>query len=150
MICRNFYRCARCGHEWTQVWPNQCDGDCPQCGLRHIAPHNNETTELPRHEKVALYNDTFRKTLSGGTVLLTAGVDELPDMVKAEALCTIAKYDAFSEDNDPYGEHDFGSFELCGRSFFWKIDLYEEPDVKDKNGETVVTRVLTIMRADEY
>jgi hypothetical protein len=30
------------------------------------------------------------------------------------------------------------------------IDLYEEPGVKDANGEPVVTRVLTIMLADEY
>ena len=31
-----------------------------------------------------------------------------------------------------------------------KSDLYEEPDVKSKNGEPVVTRVLTIMLAEEY
>jgi len=28
--------------------------------------------------------------------------------------------------------------------------LYEEPEVKDSNGEPVVNRVLTIMLADEY
>jgi hypothetical protein len=31
-----------------------------------------------------------------------------------------------------------------------KIDLYEEPDVKGANEEPVVTRVLTIMLAEEY
>ena len=61
-----------------------------------------------------------------------------------------ATFDDFTPDNDPYGEHDFGSFELCSRKFFWKIELYEEPGVKDKNGEPVVTRVLTIMLAHEY
>ena len=35
-------------------------------------------------------------------------------------------------------------------SAFMIIDLYEEPGVKDANGEPVVTRVLTIMLADEY
>jgi hypothetical protein len=30
-----------------------------------------------------------------------------------------------------------------------KIDLYEEPDVKGANEEPVVTRVLTIMLAEE-
>ena len=30
------------------------------------------------------------------------------------------------------------------------LDLYEEPDVKNPNGEPVVTRVLTIMLAEEY
>ena len=32
----------------------------------------------------------------------------------------------------------------------FKSDLYEEPEVKDSNGEPVVNRVLTIMLADEY
>ena len=100
--------------------------------------------------KIALLNDAFRKTLSGGKVMMTAGVNELPDMVKAAAIQKVATFDDFNEDNDPYGEHDFGSFKLCGRRFFWKIDLYEEPNVKHPNGDPVVTRVLTIMRADEY
>jgi hypothetical protein len=62
----------------------------------------------------------------------------------------LSNFADFNENNDPYGEHDFGSFELAGETFFWKIDLYEEPDVKGANGEPVVTRVLTIMLAEEY
>jgi len=31
----------------------------------------------------------------------------------------------FNADNDPRGEHDFGSFRLAGQNFFWKIDYYE-------------------------
>jgi hypothetical protein len=26
---RNFYRCARCGHEWTDVWSATCEDDWP-------------------------------------------------------------------------------------------------------------------------
>ena len=55
-----------------------------------------------------------------------------PEMVKAAALQKAATFDQSNEDNDPHGEHDFGSFELCGRRFFWKIDLYEEPGVKSE------------------
>jgi Protein of unknown function (DUF3768) len=29
-------------------------------------------------------------------------------------------------DNDPHGEHDFGNFKLCGRTFYFKIDAYDE------------------------
>ena len=36
--------------------------------------------------KIALLNDAFRTSLTGGTVLLTAGVYQLPDMVKAAAI----------------------------------------------------------------
>jgi len=76
--------------------------------------------------KIALLNDAFRKTFSGGKVMMTSGVDELPDMVKATALQKGADFGEFSDDNDPYSEHDFGSFELVSRKFFWKIDYYDK------------------------
>ncbi len=56
-------------------------------------------------------------------------------------------------DNDPHGEHEFGNFELAGRTFFFKIDAYDtemrygSPDPADP---AKTTRVLTIMLADEY
>ncbi|MEZ0085201.1 hypothetical protein ABIF72_007699 [Bradyrhizobium japonicum] len=100
--------------------------------------------------KIALLNDAFRNTFRGGKVMMTIGVAELADCVKAEALRQVADFSEFTPENDPHGEHDFGSFDLVGRKFFWKIDLYEEPDVKDANGDPVVNRVLTIMLASEY
>jgi DNA-directed RNA polymerase subunit RPC12/RpoP len=39
---RNHYECARCGHEWTDVWSATCDDDCPQCGARHMSPYKSE------------------------------------------------------------------------------------------------------------
>ena len=73
--------------------------------------------------KIALQNDAFRRTFAGGEVTMTAGVYALPDMVKAAALQRAATFDEFNEDNDPLGEHDFGSFELCGRSSFGKSSI---------------------------
>lgn len=33
---------------------------------------------------------------------------------------------AFTQDNDPYSEHDFGSIELLGiERIFWKIDYHD-------------------------
>src|SRR5262245_39730770 len=98
-------------------------------------------------------NDAFRKTFSGGKVMMTAGVDALPDMVKAAVLQTVANFDDFTEDNDPHGEHDFGSFELVNRKFYWRIDYYDR-DLKcgsdDPADPEKTTRVLTIMFASEY
>jgi Protein of unknown function (DUF3768) len=37
------------------------------------------------------------------------------------ALAAVRAFDAFSADNDPYGEHDFGIFELDGVTLNWKI-----------------------------
>ncbi|MGA8613878.1 MAG: DUF3768 domain-containing protein [Xanthobacteraceae bacterium] len=95
-------------------------------------------------------NDNFRSTFVGGRVLMTQGVGALPIATKARVILAVQGFDEFSADNDPHREHDFGSFEVEGETYFWKIDLYEEPDVKDANGEPVVNRVLTIMLAEEY
>jgi hypothetical protein len=98
-------------------------------------------------------NDAFRHTFAGGKVMMTAGVNELPDMVKAAALQKAATFDKFNEDNDPHGEHDFGAFELCGRKFFWKIDYFDrsmEYGSEDPSDPEKTTRVMTVMLASEY
>jgi hypothetical protein len=104
-------------------------------------------------ERIRELNDAFRKTFSGGKIMMTPGVDELPDCVKADALVKVATYSDFSEGNDPYGEHDFGSFELVSRKFFWKIDYYNldlSAGSEDAADPQKTTRVLTLMLSCEY
>ena len=102
---------------------------------------------------IAALNDAFRMTFRGGRVVMTAGVNELPDSVKAAALQMVATFVDFTEANDPHGEHDFGSFELVNRKFFWKIDYYDkelEYGSEDPADSDKTTRVLTLMLAEEY
>ena len=106
-----------------------------------------------RNARIRQLNDAFRRTFSGGKVMLTSGVDTLPDMIKARALQLVRVFDYFNEDNDPHGEHDFGSFELVNRKFFWKIDYYDEScefGSEDASDARRTTRVLTLMLALEY
>ena len=98
-------------------------------------------------------NDAFRTTFRGGRVLMTASVNGLPEMVRAQALKAVAEFDRFDGTNDPYQEHDFGAFELCGRTFFWKIDYYDkqcEFGSEDPGNPDMTTRVLTLMLAEDY
>jgi len=100
-------------------------------------------------------NDAFRKTGQGGQTLFTQGVLGLmlTPGVSTRVLVAVRTYDDFSSDNDPYGEHDFGSFELDGDKFFWKIDYYDlamKYGSEDASDPKVTTRVLTIMLRDEY
>jgi hypothetical protein len=66
---------------------------------------------------------------------------------------TIAVFDDFCHANDPYEEHDFGSFEVDGHRIFFKIDYLDQavtchsPDPADPS---VTKRVITIMLAEEY
>ena len=104
-------------------------------------------------ENIRELNDAFRTTLTGGKVLLTAGIDALPSDVKAMVIRKVATFSDFTPDNDPHREHDFGSFELGGRKFFWKIDHYDlkmEFGSEDPADPSKTTRVLTIMLAEEY
>jgi Protein of unknown function (DUF3768) len=100
--------------------------------------------------RIRALNDQLRQHLTGGTAVITPGVAALGAEAVERIVKTIAVFDDFCHANDPYEEHDFGSFEADGHTIMFKIDLYEEPDVKDSNGEPAVTRVLTIMLAEEY
>ena len=96
-------------------------------------------------EQIRALNDQLRQNLSEGTAVMTCGVAALGAEAVARIVRTITVYDDFCHANDPHQEHDFGAFDADGQTIFFKIDLYEEPDVKNPNGEPVVTRVLTIM-----
>jgi hypothetical protein len=111
------------------------------------------TTAAPDRTRIRALNDTFRTTFLGGKVMLTAGVDALADEAKAMVLSKVRTFAAFNGDNDPHGEHDFGSFELAGVTYFFKVDYYApnlDGGSEDPADPKKTTRVLTIMRADEY
>ena len=110
-------------------------------------------TDKQTRERIRDLNDAFRKTFdpSLGRMMLTAGVNDLPSDVRAMAVRKVATFDAFDGNNDPNGEHDFGSFELAGHKFFFKVDYYDpriEFGSDDPADPAKTTRVLTLMLAN--
>jgi Protein of unknown function (DUF3768) len=104
-------------------------------------------------DRVRLLNDNFRTTFVGGRVVMTQGVNELPLDTKARVIIAVRSFEQFTPDNDPHGEHDFGAFTVDGESYFFKIDYYALDMVGGSENPAdpeTTTRVLTIMRADEY
>jgi hypothetical protein len=104
-------------------------------------------------EKVRMLNDAMRTTFQGGRFVMTVGVQTLGNDVVTAAISQVRGFDRFTSDNDPHGEHDFGSFELCGTEFFFKIDYYDERmeyGSEDPSDPSRTTRVLTLMLASEY
>lgn len=85
--------------------------------------------------------------------MITAGVQSLPAPDYLAVLSLVQTFTEFTPDNDPWNEHDFGAVEHKKTKYFWKIDYYDRslqggsPDPTDPKQ---TTRVLTIMRADEY
>jgi Protein of unknown function (DUF3768) len=102
---------------------------------------------------VRALNDELRQNFATGTALMTAGVAALGAETVARIVKTIGVYDDFWHANNPYEEHDFGSFEVDGHTIFFKIDYFDStltvhsPDPSDP---AVTKRVITIMLAEEY
>jgi hypothetical protein len=106
--------------------------------------------------KIAELNDKLRHNLFNpgkDKVILTQGVSNLPFDEQLRILIKVKLFNNFNEGNDPYFQHDFGMIEHSDLKYFFKIDYYDtsmEYASDDPNNPDITTRVLTIMRADEY
>lgn len=108
---------------------------------------------LPTAAAIAALNDAFRTSGLGGQIFITAGIADLPVEDQAVIMYRVQTYSDFNADNDPHGEHDFGTFEFQGRKIFFKIDYYDpslQYGSENPADPTVTTRVLTVMLAAEY
>ena len=82
-------------------------------------PHEESPEQGSRAAQIAHLNDAFRKSTQ--EVMVTQGVQALPDVMGL-----VRVFDTFTPDNDPYGEHDFGSINWHQAKTFWKIDYYDQ------------------------
>ena len=58
--------------------------------------------------KIAALNDHARQTFQDCRVVVTRGIEAITDV--QAILHQVQGFDQFTPSNDPYGEHDFGSF----------------------------------------
>ena len=111
-------------------------------------------TPQSQSERIAELNDTLRTTGQGGEVFMTWGVSALEEATRQKVILAVKNFDVFNEDNDPYGEHDFGAVEVEGDKYFWKVDYYDRnhPNQGSENpaDPDVTRRVMMIMQASEY
>lgn len=112
-----------------------------------IEPDAQTTTRIQE------LNDQLRVKGQGGVVLMTYGIAGLGGSLVAMIFKAVSEFNQFSEDNDPWGEHDCALLTVEGVKVLWKIDYYDRqrrfhsPDPSDPK---VTVRVMTVMRADEY
>jgi len=128
---------------------------------------------MPTSDQIASIrrlNDTARKNPGTGCIAnVTSGFHALPDADRFAALAAVVAFTKFDSDNDPYGEHDFGTlYRLAGgvwtqdrpddgraitQTVFWKVDCYDNSLTFGSEApwdDTQTKRVMTIMLASEY
>ena len=115
-------------------------------------------------KQIAELNDLFRSGFFvptfgprpvPGRIVCTSGIAALPPETQICIWAKVSNFDAFTEDNDPRGEHDFGAFDFeSAGKIFWKIDYYADRSCafgsEDPSDTSRCFRVLTIMLASEY
>lgn len=122
---------------------------------------------LSRAERIARLNDLARRAMGIACVVVaTEGIRALPEVDQSRLRELVETFDAFTPDNDPYGERDFGAIYQgvdgvwstsrpadVAVTVFWKIDAYDRAlrfGSDDPADPAVTRRVLTIMLASEY
>lgn len=102
---------------------------------------------------IATLNDKFRRSFINGEVLLSAGIAAMSSEDKANIVSLVQNFNDFTEDNDPYKEHDFGSFDYKGEKILWKIDYYDlnnQYHSENPANPDITNRILTIMTVYEF
>jgi hypothetical protein len=103
--------------------------------------------------RIRALNDALRMTGCGGKTVMTRGVSALATDALVAVLKAISRFDGFTAENDPYGEHDCAVVEAAGHRVIWKIDYYDpamQAHSDDPADLACTCRVMTIMLAEEY
>ena len=160
-------RCSTCGSErvvkdawavWNPefgLWEVETVHDFARC---HVCEEESKLTwarqEIPPNQRIRELNDSFRcEGLGRGSIMLTLGIQEKGGDFAVAAIKAVRAFKDFSEENDPWGEHDFGAVEVDGEKVFFKIDYYDlslKQGSENPANEGCTHRVLTIMLPSEY
>jgi hypothetical protein len=100
-------------------------------------------------KQIAEQNDQLRKTGKGGRMNISGSLSGNGNL--DAVLAAMRAFNSFDMDNDPYGQHDCGIFEVDGEKYMFKIDYY---DANLEYGVDPLTEpavhVLTLMHASDY
>lgn len=146
------FQCNTCGAAETLdgLTPEACSA----CGARSVINLTLQAAEI------AQANDAFRAAIINGghpvyqgRVVCTQGVAaEGPEFVTMAQL-QVAGFADFTEDNDPHGDHSMATVQVCGKTVWWKIDLYDaeyNAGADDPLDDEGTRRVLTLLFPSEY
>ena len=103
--------------------------------------------------RICALNDELRRFGRGGRIMITSGIQALGTEGVARVLAAVAGFDAFTGDNDPYGEHDCAILTVDGHPGDVQDRLLRPRPrlslARSKRSDRD-QRVMTVMLASEY
>lgn len=118
--------------------------------------------EIERVRLIRETNDRLRKTgydASKMMVILSGALSNDDPSYHAYVMEKVRSFDAFTEDNDPHGEHDFGTIKVepfgdnDEATIMWQINYYDlalRYGSDEPWNEAKTRRTLTIFYAEDY
>ncbi len=115
--------------------------------------------------RIAEQNDAFRRHVCLGSPLpagmpplagrfvCTAAVAARGELFVQTCRRTTGFHTEFPPESDPNGLHEFGAFQICGTSVWWKIDAYDrayEYGSEDPGDPDATARVLTVLFPSDW
>jgi hypothetical protein len=109
--------------------------------------------EILKTARIRALNDSLRRCGRGGRMMITAGLEARGSEQIARVLAAVAAFDNFTDDNDPYREHDCAFLRVDNLQVLFKIDYFDRDltfHSLDPSDPAVTERVMTVMLAEEY
>ncbi len=114
---------------------------------------NVPSDQVQRSAKIAQLNNKYRALFPNNLNILTAMIMVLSNDDRLALFEKVRSFNDFTQENDPFAEHDFGRFIYKEERYFWTIDYYDlkvESHSSDPSDPTITCRVLTLMHSSEY
>jgi hypothetical protein len=113
-------------------------------------PADSKSEAAPERKSERELNDALRQTFAGGRLVVSPCILSLPFEQNLRVLECVRDFTAFNDANIPH--HDFGSFDLDGVVYCFELECVSRAQYgsNEPASDGKATRVLTIMRADEY
>lgn len=112
-------------------------------------------TDDEKTARIRELNDELRTLGTGKNIRAVMAGSLAHDTEEFQAAATRAmrNFTDFNLGDDPYGQHDFGAFNVEGKRMMFKIDYFslDEENASDHPEDPNVTiRVLSLFYADDY
>ena len=112
-----------------------------------------ESEEPDKNFKIMTLNDILRVTGVWWKILITNWIQQLREDIQKQVILNVRSFKGFTNDNDPYWEHDFWNVTVGGENIFFKTSYYDENSEhgsEHPDNPSVTNRVMNIMLAEEY